>query len=110
MALAIGLFSHYPSLFPPGNDVTHAINSAIPVTRDFLSFQEFFIAGMLVALNLDRVLAFVARHYRQILVGERPGRWPRGGVVHDLGLDVAIPWPRRQISTNRALPFGAFAP
>lgn len=41
LALAIGLFSQYPSLFPPGHDVTHAINNAIPVTRDFLSYQEF---------------------------------------------------------------------
>jgi hypothetical protein len=40
----------------------------MPVSRDFLTYQEFFIAGILVALNLDRVVEFVSRRYRQILV------------------------------------------
>ena len=42
-----------PSSLPASN-VTHAINSVLPISRDFLTYQEFFIAGMLVALHLDR--------------------------------------------------------
>ena len=68
LALAIAVFEYYPTLFSPANRITHAINAAIPVSRDFLTYQEFFIAGMLFALNLDRVLEFVSRRYRQILV------------------------------------------
>jgi peptidoglycan/LPS O-acetylase OafA/YrhL len=67
LAIAIALFEYYPRLFVPGNRVTHAINNAWPVSRDFLTYQEFFIVGMVVALNLDRVVDFVSRRYRQIL-------------------------------------------
>jgi peptidoglycan/LPS O-acetylase OafA/YrhL len=68
LAIAIAIFEYYPSLFVPGNRVTHAINDAWPMSRDFLTYQEFFIVGMVVALNLDRVVDFVSRRYRQILV------------------------------------------
>jgi peptidoglycan/LPS O-acetylase OafA/YrhL len=68
LAIGLAIFQYYPTLFSPGNHITHAINTSLPVSRDFLSYQEFFIAGMLVALNLDRVLEFVSTRYRQILV------------------------------------------
>jgi peptidoglycan/LPS O-acetylase OafA/YrhL len=62
------LVEYYPKLFPPGNQITHAINTSMPVSRDFLTYQEFFVAGMLVALNLDRIVGFVSRRCRQILL------------------------------------------
>ena len=93
LALAIGFFSHYPTLFHPGNDVTHAINTAIPVTRDFLSYQEFFIAGMLVALHLDQIVNFVARRYRRNSGRDCGLGCSRGGVVHDLGVERRVTRP-----------------
>jgi peptidoglycan/LPS O-acetylase OafA/YrhL len=68
LAIAIGLFEYYPKLFVPGNRITHAINVAWPVSRDFLTYQEFFVVGMVVALNLDWVVDLVSRRYRQILM------------------------------------------
>ncbi len=67
-ALALSTLEHYHGQLVPVSDVTRAINSAWPITRDFLTYQEFFVAGMLVALHLDQVLDFVARRYRQILL------------------------------------------
>jgi peptidoglycan/LPS O-acetylase OafA/YrhL len=67
LAIAIAVFEYYPNLFVPGNRLTHAINAGWPVSRDFLTYQEFFVVGMVVALNLDRVVNFVSRRYRQIL-------------------------------------------
>ncbi len=58
----------YHAQLAPASNVTHAINSFLPISRDFLTYQEFFIAGVLVALHLDAVLDFVARRYRQILI------------------------------------------
>jgi peptidoglycan/LPS O-acetylase OafA/YrhL len=63
-----GLFEHYRARFAPASDLTRDLNNAIPLSRDILSYQEFLVAGMLVALHFDQVLAFVARRYRQIWV------------------------------------------
>ncbi len=40
----------------------------VPWSRDLLSYQEFFVAGTLVALHFDEVCAFVARHTRKIFM------------------------------------------
>ncbi len=58
----------YHAQLAPASNITHAINSVLPISRDFLTYQEFFIAGILVALHLDDILDFVARRYRQILI------------------------------------------
>jgi peptidoglycan/LPS O-acetylase OafA/YrhL len=63
-----GLFEHYRARFAPASDLTRDLNNAIPLSRDVLSYQEYLVAGMLVALHFDQVLAFVARRYRQIWV------------------------------------------
>ncbi len=68
LALALSLLERYHDQLAPASNVTHAINSFWPIARDFLTYQEFFVAGMLVALHLDQVLSFVARRYRQILI------------------------------------------
>jgi len=67
-AMVIGYAEHYPSRLALVSDVLHSVNSVLPMSRDFFSYQEFFVAGMLVALHLDQVLAFVGRRHRQILV------------------------------------------
>jgi peptidoglycan/LPS O-acetylase OafA/YrhL len=66
-ATLVGLFLHYPSWFPSPMRVGGTVNTYLPWGRDFFVYQEFFIAGMLVALHLDQVLDFVSRHYRKIL-------------------------------------------
>jgi peptidoglycan/LPS O-acetylase OafA/YrhL len=66
-AVFFGLFGHYRAWFAPASDLTRDINTAFPLSRDILSYQEFLIAGMLVALHFDQVLNFVSRRYRQIL-------------------------------------------
>jgi peptidoglycan/LPS O-acetylase OafA/YrhL len=65
-ALVLGFTLHYPWLSPPLTDLWRAISSVVPWSRDLLTYQEFFVAGTLVALHLDEVCAFVSRHYRHI--------------------------------------------
>ena len=67
-AMVVGYAEHYPSRLLPVSNVLHSVNSVLPMSRDFLSYQEFCIAGMLVALHLDQVLDFVGRRWRQILM------------------------------------------
>ena len=67
-ALVFGFTLHYPWLFPPLTDVWNAMGSVVPWSRDLLTYQEFFVAGTLVALHLDEVCDFVSRHYRHIFV------------------------------------------
>jgi peptidoglycan/LPS O-acetylase OafA/YrhL len=67
-AMIVGFTEHYPSRLVPLSHVLHSVNSVLPMSRDFFSYQEFCIAGMLVALHLDQVLDFVSRRYRQILM------------------------------------------
>ncbi|HEX3793036.1 MAG TPA: acyltransferase [Acidimicrobiales bacterium] len=66
-AAFLGIVLHYHSHLGP---VTHAMNWMnhwVPWSRDILSYQEFFVAGALMAFHLDRVLAFLERQHRQIL-------------------------------------------
>ena len=67
-ALVVALIERYHAQFAPASDLTHALNSFWPISRDFLTYQEFFVAGLLVALHLDQVLDFVARRHRQIFL------------------------------------------
>jgi peptidoglycan/LPS O-acetylase OafA/YrhL len=67
-ALVLGVTLHYPWLTPWATDVERALSSVVPWSRDLLTYQEFFVAGALVALHLDEVCTFVARHMRQIFV------------------------------------------
>ncbi|HWE68359.1 MAG TPA: acyltransferase [Acidimicrobiales bacterium] len=66
-AALVGFALHYPAWFGLSG-VNGSINRVWPWGRDFFVYQEFFVAGTLVALHLDRVLAFVARRYRQIML------------------------------------------
>ncbi len=65
-ALVFGFTLHYPWLSPPLTDVWNAMGSVVPWSRDLLTYQEFFVAGTLVALHFDEVSDFVSRHYRHI--------------------------------------------
>ncbi len=65
-ATLIGLMLHYPTWFSPLTRYDGTINTVVPWGRDILVYQEYLLAGMLVALHLSRVIDFVARRYRQI--------------------------------------------
>lgn len=65
-ALLLGLTLHYPSWVPALTDVWRACESVVPWSRDLLTYQEFFVAGTLVALHFDDVCRYVSRHYRLI--------------------------------------------
>jgi hypothetical protein len=67
-AIILGLVLHYPSWFPALSDVCTSISSGLPWSRDLLTYQEFFVAGTLVAFHFDQVCEFVSGHYRQIFV------------------------------------------
>jgi peptidoglycan/LPS O-acetylase OafA/YrhL len=68
-AVLIGLFLHYPAWFGPLSDSNQAINGVLPWGRNILVYEEFLIAGMLVAFHLDEVIGFVSRQYRRIFIG-----------------------------------------
>jgi hypothetical protein len=67
-ALVFGITLHYPWLFPPLTNTWNAVGSVVPWSRDLLTYQEFFVAGTLVALHFDQVSDFVSHHYSQIFV------------------------------------------
>jgi peptidoglycan/LPS O-acetylase OafA/YrhL len=66
--LVLGVTLHYPWLAPWATDVENALGSVVPWSRDLLTYQEFFVAGALVALHLDDVRTFVSRHMHRIFV------------------------------------------
>ena len=66
--LLLGATLHYPWLVPWAADAENALGSLVPWSRDLLTYQEFFVAGMLVALHFDDVCAFVARYIGRIFV------------------------------------------
>lgn len=67
-ALVLGVTLHYPWLAPWATDVERALSAVVPWSRDLLTYQEFFVAGALVALHFDDVCTFVAKHMRRIFV------------------------------------------
>jgi peptidoglycan/LPS O-acetylase OafA/YrhL len=69
VSLFIGVDLHYnPHLGVVGHFVHQLSPKWLPWSRNLLSYQLYFIVGALVAFHLDRVLDFVQRRHRQILV------------------------------------------
>ena len=66
--LVLGTTLHYPWLVPWATATENALSSVVPWSRDLLTYQEFFVAGTLVALHFDDVCAFVTRRMRTIFV------------------------------------------
>ena len=90
-ALLLGFTLHYPGWFPALTDVWNTLNSVVAWSRDLLTYQEFFVAGALVALHFDEVCAFVSRHYRHIFLA--------GGAVGAL----MVLWYAIQVDTGTSL-------
>jgi peptidoglycan/LPS O-acetylase OafA/YrhL len=68
IALFIGVVLHYnPDLGVVGHAV-HDIGSRWVWSRNLVSYQLFFVAGVLVAYHFERVMGFVLRWHSQILM------------------------------------------
>jgi peptidoglycan/LPS O-acetylase OafA/YrhL len=67
-AMMLGLVLHYPTCVPPLSQACHFLGAHLPWSRDLLTYQEFFVAGALVAFHLDQVRRFVRQRCRQILL------------------------------------------
>ena len=68
-ALVLAADLHYTSSFGVVGHWTLDIASKWPWARDPITYQEQFVAGILVALHFDEVRAFVERWYRQVIAG-----------------------------------------
>jgi peptidoglycan/LPS O-acetylase OafA/YrhL len=67
VAVFIGVVLHYnPHLGVVGHDV-HEIGHAWPWGRNLLSYQMYFLAGVLIALHIEQMHAFVQKWHRWIL-------------------------------------------
>ena len=68
IALFIGVVLHFdPDIGVVGRAV-HDIGSRWPWSRNLVSYQVFFVAGVMVAYHFDAVMAFVRRWHRQIVM------------------------------------------
>ncbi len=68
-ALVLAADLHYTSSFGVVGGWTRDIASAWPWARNPITYQEQFVAGILVALHWDEVRSFVERWYRQVIAG-----------------------------------------
>ena len=68
-ALLLAADLHYTSSFGVVGNWTRDIASAWPWARNPITYQEQFVAGILVALHFDEVRGFVERWYRQMIAG-----------------------------------------
>ena len=85
-ALLLAADLHYTASFGVVGDWTRDIASKWPWARNPITYQEQFVAGILVALHFDEVRRFVERWYRQVIAGavswgSRPrcGTWSPSG-------------------------------
>jgi hypothetical protein len=68
-ALLLAADLHYTASFGIVGNWTHDIAGVWPWARNPITYQEQFVAGILVALHFDQVRAFVERWYRQVIAG-----------------------------------------
>jgi peptidoglycan/LPS O-acetylase OafA/YrhL len=66
-ALALAADLHYARYFGVVGSITRHIGAVWPWARDPITYQEQFIAGILVALHFDEVRSFVERRWRQVI-------------------------------------------
>ena len=66
-ALALAADLHYSQYFGVVGHATWSIASVWPWGRDAITYQEQFVAGVLVALHFDEVRRFVERRWRQVI-------------------------------------------
>ena len=86
-ALLLAADLHYTSSFGVVGQWTLDIASKWPWARNPITYQEQFVAGILVALHFDEVRSFVERWYRQVIAGAVVMGVDRHPVVPDRRLD-----------------------
>jgi peptidoglycan/LPS O-acetylase OafA/YrhL len=68
-ALLLATDLHWPGAFGAVGHASVWIERYWPWSRELITYQEQFVAGILVALHLEQVSRFVARWYRLIIFG-----------------------------------------
>jgi peptidoglycan/LPS O-acetylase OafA/YrhL len=68
-ALLLATDLHWPGSFGAVGHATLWLEQYWPFSRDLLTYQEQFVAGVLVALHFDQVRRFVERWCRPVIVG-----------------------------------------
>ena len=68
-ALLLATDLHWPGSFGAVGHATVWLEQYWPFSRDLLTYQEQFVAGVLVALHFDQVRQFVERWCRQVIAG-----------------------------------------
>ena len=66
-ALLLAADLHYTQYFGAVGRITHSIASVYPWARDPITYQEQFVAGVLVALHFDQIRDFVARRWQAVI-------------------------------------------
>ena len=66
-ALLLAADLHYTQYFGVVGRITHSIASVYPWARDPITYQEQFVAGVLVALHFEEVKHFVERRWRAVI-------------------------------------------
>ncbi len=66
-ALALAADLHYTRYFGVVGHATRSIAGVWPWARDPITYQEQFVAGVLVALHFEEVRRFVERRWRQVI-------------------------------------------
>ena len=80
-ALLLAADLHYTQYFGVVGEATRAIASVWPWARDPITYQEQFIAGVLVALHYDEIRRFVELRWRQVVASPSwCAQWPRCGI------------------------------
>lgn len=67
IALLLGFYLQYFGPLGVQFAPLQRLGKLVPWSRDILTYQEFFVAGALVAFHFDAVTAFVERHCRRII-------------------------------------------
>jgi len=68
-ALLLAADLHWPGCFGPLGAATRWIEQYWPWSRDPLTYQEQFVAGVLVGLHVDQIRPFVQRWWRAVMAG-----------------------------------------
>jgi peptidoglycan/LPS O-acetylase OafA/YrhL len=66
-ALVLAADLHYTQYFGVVGSITRSIASVWPWARDPITYQEQFVAGVLVALHFDEIRHFVERRWRAVI-------------------------------------------
>jgi len=93
-ALALAFAIHWPGALGPVGRMVVGVERYWPWSRNMFTYQEQFVAGVLVAMHYEQVHRFVARWYRMVVgtaavVGVAATLWYLGAVWSGAGTGFA---------------------